>query len=49
MGQGVGLVNDIRPAGEVVERMMSDAHVILGRLGRSLSSSGDATSRRAMA
>ena len=25
MGQGVGLVNDIRPAGEVVERMMSEA------------------------
>ncbi|HKF69250.1 MAG TPA: nitronate monooxygenase, partial [Vicinamibacterales bacterium] len=39
MGQGVGLVNDISPAGEVVERMMSDAHTILGRLGRSLSAS----------
>jgi len=37
MGQGVGLVNDIRPAGEVVERMMSEAQTILGRLGRSLS------------
>src|SRR5262249_41662460 len=49
MGQGVGLVNDIRPAGEVVERMMSEARTILGRLGRSLSSSSDATSRRAMA
>ena len=47
--RSIGLVNDIRPAGEVIERMMSDAHVILGRLGRSLSSSGDATSRSAMA
>jgi NAD(P)H-dependent flavin oxidoreductase YrpB (nitropropane dioxygenase family) len=50
MGQGVGLVNDIRPAGEVVEQTMSEAQqTILGRLGRSLSRSGDATSRRAMA
>ena len=37
MGQGVGLVNDIRPADEVVERMMSESQTILGRLGRSLS------------
>jgi NAD(P)H-dependent flavin oxidoreductase YrpB (nitropropane dioxygenase family) len=36
-GAGVGLVNDIRPAGEVVERMMNEAQTILGRLGRSLS------------
>ena len=49
MGQGVGLVNDIRPAGEVVEQTMSEAQTILGRPGRSLSRSGDATSRRAMA
>jgi NAD(P)H-dependent flavin oxidoreductase YrpB (nitropropane dioxygenase family) len=37
MGQGVGLVNDIQPAGEVVALMMSEAQTILGRLGRSLS------------
>jgi nitronate monooxygenase len=49
MGQGVRLVNDIRPAGEVVEQTMSEAQTILGRLGRSLSRSGDATSRRAIA
>jgi enoyl-[acyl-carrier protein] reductase II len=36
MGQGVGLVNDIRLAGEVVEWMMNEAHMILRRLGRSL-------------
>ena len=36
MGQGVGLVNDIQPAGEVVERMMREAQTVLGRLGRSL-------------
>src|SRR5262249_58935041 len=32
MGQGVGLVNDIAPAGVVVERMMSEAHAALDRL-----------------
>jgi len=37
MGQGVGLVKDIQPAGEVVERMMREAQTVLGRLGRSLS------------
>ena len=34
MGQGVGLVRDIRPAGEVVESMMADAAAICARLGR---------------
>ncbi|MCU0937901.1 MAG: nitronate monooxygenase [Burkholderiaceae bacterium] len=33
MGQGVGLVRDVRPAGEVVEEMMRDAVAIFGRLG----------------
>jgi NAD(P)H-dependent flavin oxidoreductase YrpB (nitropropane dioxygenase family) len=32
MGQGVGLIHDIAPAGEVVERMMSEAQAVLGRL-----------------
>jgi NAD(P)H-dependent flavin oxidoreductase YrpB (nitropropane dioxygenase family) len=32
MGQGVGLVNDIAPAGVVVERMMSEARDVLGQL-----------------
>jgi len=34
MGQGVGLVNDIAPAGVVVERMMSEAQTVLGSLAR---------------
>jgi len=34
MGQGVGLINDIVPAGVVVERMMSDAKAVLDRLAR---------------
>jgi len=33
MGQGVGLVHDIRPAGEVVTSMMDEAVAICGRLG----------------
>ncbi|MEO8526001.1 MAG: nitronate monooxygenase [Caldimonas sp.] len=32
MGQGVGLVNDIAPAGEIVERMMSEAQAVLAKL-----------------
>lgn len=32
-GQGVGQVKDVRPAGEIIEQMMSDARAILGRLG----------------
>ncbi|WP_230374178.1 NAD(P)H-dependent flavin oxidoreductase [Pontivivens ytuae] len=31
MGQGVGLVHDIRPAADIVEQMMADAAHILGR------------------
>jgi NAD(P)H-dependent flavin oxidoreductase YrpB (nitropropane dioxygenase family) len=34
MGQGVGLVNDIAPAGVVVERLMSEAQTVLDRLAR---------------
>lgn len=34
MGQGVGLVKDIAPAGEVVARMMSEARVVLDRLSK---------------
>ena len=34
MGQGAGLVLDIRPAGEVVESMMTEAAAICVRLGR---------------
>jgi len=34
MGQGVGLVHDVKPAGEVVEQMMSEAQAICARLGR---------------
>jgi enoyl-[acyl-carrier protein] reductase II len=34
MGQGVGLINDIAPAGVVVERMMSEAKAVLDRLAR---------------
>jgi len=34
MGQGVGLVHDIRPAAEVVESMMLEAQAICSRLGR---------------
>jgi NAD(P)H-dependent flavin oxidoreductase YrpB (nitropropane dioxygenase family) len=34
MGQGAGLVHDIRPAGEVVERMMSEATAIVSRLAQ---------------
>jgi NAD(P)H-dependent flavin oxidoreductase YrpB (nitropropane dioxygenase family) len=34
MGQGAGLVHDIRPAGEVVETMMADAAAICARLGQ---------------
>jgi NAD(P)H-dependent flavin oxidoreductase YrpB (nitropropane dioxygenase family) len=37
MGQGAGLVKDIKPAGEVVQRMISEAQAILRRLGKSLS------------
>jgi nitronate monooxygenase len=37
MAQGVGLVNDTRSAGDVIERMMSEAQTILGRLGRAVS------------
>ena len=33
MGQGVGLVHDVRPAGEIVETMMAEAAEILARLG----------------
>jgi NAD(P)H-dependent flavin oxidoreductase YrpB (nitropropane dioxygenase family) len=33
-GQGVGLVNDILPAAQIVERMMSEAAVLLGKGGR---------------
>lgn len=36
MGQGVGLVNDIAPAGEVVERMMAEARAVLERLSGAL-------------
>lgn len=36
MGQGVGLVKDIAPAGEVVERMMIEARAVLQRLGGAL-------------
>ena len=36
MGQGAGLVNDIKPAGEVMERMTSEAQAVLGRLGAAL-------------
>ena len=32
MGQGVGLINDIVPAGVVVERMISEAKAVLDRL-----------------
>jgi enoyl-[acyl-carrier protein] reductase II len=34
MGQRVGLINDIVPAGVVVERMMSEAKRVLDRLAR---------------
>jgi len=34
MGQGAGLVHDIRPAGEVVASMMADAATICARLGQ---------------
>jgi hypothetical protein len=34
MGQSVALVNDIAPAGVVVERMMSEAQTMLDRLAR---------------
>ena len=34
MGQGAGLVKDIPPAGEVVQRMMSEAQGVLGRLAQ---------------
>jgi len=34
MGQGAGLVHDIRPAGEVVESMMQEAVAICARLGK---------------
>jgi NAD(P)H-dependent flavin oxidoreductase YrpB (nitropropane dioxygenase family) len=33
-GQSVGLVNDIKPAGEIVRSMMAEAKRILGTLGR---------------
>jgi NAD(P)H-dependent flavin oxidoreductase YrpB (nitropropane dioxygenase family) len=33
-GQGVGMVNDILPAAEVVERMMSEAAALLGKGAR---------------
>lgn len=33
MGQGAGLVKDVRPAGEVVESMMQEASAICARLG----------------
>ena len=33
MGQGVGLVRDVRPAGDIVESMMGEAAEILSRLG----------------
>lgn len=36
MGQGAGLVHDIKPAGEVVATMMQDARDILARLGKAL-------------
>ena len=32
-GQGVGLVNDVLPAAEIVRRVADDAETILGRLG----------------
>ena len=33
-GQSVGLVNDIKPAGEIVRSMMAEAKRIIGTLGR---------------
>jgi NAD(P)H-dependent flavin oxidoreductase YrpB (nitropropane dioxygenase family) len=34
MGQGVGLIHDIRPAGEIVTEMMEQANRVLTRFGR---------------
>ncbi len=33
-GQSVGLVNDIKPAGEIVRAMMGEAERIIETLGR---------------
>jgi NAD(P)H-dependent flavin oxidoreductase YrpB (nitropropane dioxygenase family) len=33
-GQGVGLVHDVRPAGDIVRQMMADAAAVLERLSR---------------
>ncbi|QBF33033.1 nitronate monooxygenase family protein [Thalassococcus sp. S3] len=35
-GQGVGMITDIRPAGQIVEEMMNDATDVLTRLGRTM-------------
>lgn len=35
MGQGVGLVNDIKPAGEVVNGMMREARLLIAQMARS--------------
>jgi NAD(P)H-dependent flavin oxidoreductase YrpB (nitropropane dioxygenase family) len=33
MGQGVGLIHDIKPAQEIVQDMMDQAHEVLIRFG----------------
>jgi len=33
-GQGVGLIKDVAPAQQVVERMMSEARAVLAGAGR---------------
>lgn len=42
MGQGAGLVHDIRPAGEVVDSMMTEASAICARLGQGQGASNEA-------
>jgi enoyl-[acyl-carrier protein] reductase II len=34
MGQGVGMVREILPAGEVVRRTVAEAEAVMGRMGR---------------
>ena len=33
-GQGVGAINELVPAGELVRRIMHEAHAVLARVGK---------------
>jgi nitronate monooxygenase len=34
MGEAVGLINDIRPAADIIEQMVAQAHEVLRNAGR---------------